>query len=178
MALIVVIGTALAPRSLWGLFSFIAAVLLFIVALSHLPLKRILSRVLILEPLVAGVALLSLFQHRGLEVFLGLIVKSTLCLVTMIILSGTTSFSDLLAALRKLRVPSILITTLALTFRYLFLLLDELERMRSARTSRTFSERRHQRWHMLATTVAQLFIRTSLRAERVYGAMCARGWKS
>ena len=69
MALIVVIGTALAPRSLWGLFSFIAAVLLFIVALSHLPLKRILSRVLILEPAGRRSGIVVLFPAPGIGSF-------------------------------------------------------------------------------------------------------------
>ena len=70
-----------------------------------------------------------------------------------------------------------LITTIALMHRYLFVLVDESERMRRARASRTFTRGRRFHWHTLATVVGQLFIRASERAERIYDAMCARGWK-
>jgi energy-coupling factor transporter transmembrane protein EcfT len=49
--------------------------------------------------------------------------------------------------------------------------------MRRARASRTFTLRRRFQWHTLATVVGQLFVRASERAERIYDAMCARGWK-
>ena len=85
---------------------------------------------------------------------------------------------DLLSGLRSLRIPGLLVTTLALTYRYLFLLVDEMERMQRARRSRTFTRHRLQAWRSLATVIAQLFVRTSERAERIYAAMCARGWKT
>jgi cobalt/nickel transport system permease protein len=75
------------------------------------------------------------------------------------------------------RVPGLLITTIALMHRYLFVLADEAERMRRARASRTFARRRRFHWHTLASVAGQLFIRASERAERIYDAMCARGWK-
>jgi cobalt/nickel transport system permease protein len=74
-------------------------------------------------------------------------------------------------------VPGLLVTTLALMHRYLFVLANEMERMRRARLSRTFTRRRRVRWQTLATVVGQLFVRASERAERIYDAMCARGWK-
>ena len=76
-----------------------------------------------------------------------------------------------------MRVPGLLITTIALMHRYLFVLADEAERMRRARASRTFTRDRRARWQTLSTVVGQLFVRASERAERIYDAMCARGWK-
>jgi energy-coupling factor transporter transmembrane protein EcfT len=32
-------------------------------------------------------------------------------------------------------------------------------------------------WRLLATVIGQLFVHTTERAERIYMAMCARGWK-
>ena len=61
--------------------------------------------------------------------------------------------------------------------RYLFVLVEEAERMRRARASRTFKPRRGARWHAMSTVVGQFFVRASERAERIYDAMCARGWK-
>jgi cobalt/nickel transport system permease protein len=100
-----------------------------------------------------------------------------LCLFTVILVSNTTPFNEVLRVLRRVRVPGLLVTTVALMHRYLFVLVDESERMRRARASRTFARGRRFRWQTLATVIGQLFIRASERAERIYDAMCARGWK-
>jgi len=104
-------------------------------------------------------------------------VRSSLCLLTVILVANTTPFSETLRVLKRVRVPALLITTIALMHRYLFVLADEAERMRRARASRTFTPQRHFHWHALSTVVGQLFVRASERAERIYDAMCARGWK-
>jgi len=106
-----------------------------------------------------------------------MLAKSTLCLFSIILLNSTTRFTDLLQVFRRLRVPALLVVTLALMHRYLFVLVDETARLRRARRSRTFTTGRVFGWHLTATVAAQLFVRTSERAERVYAAMCARGWK-
>ena len=103
--------------------------------------------------------------------------KSTICLLTIILVSNTTPFSRILRVLKAAHVPSLLTTTIALMHRYLFVLVEEAERMRRARASRTFTHRRGARWQALSTVVSQLFVRASERAERIYDAMCARGWK-
>ena len=120
---------------------------------------------------------MSLFQPGGLSVFFLLIARSTICLLIMTILTITTPFPDLMNALKWLRIPSLMITTIALTYRFLFVLRDELQTMRRARAARTFSRKKSKLWLTLSVTVAHLFERSSERAERVYGAMCARGWK-
>jgi cobalt/nickel transport system permease protein len=95
----------------------------------------------------------------------------------MILLSATTPFSGLLRVMQRLGVPWLLVTTLALMYRYLFVLANEAERMRRARASRTFTRQRCHLWRSLGTLLGQLFVRTSERSERIYAAMCARGWK-
>jgi cobalt/nickel transport system permease protein len=62
-------------------------------------------------------------------------------------------------------------------YRYLSVLVDEAERMQRARASRTFTRRRSHLWQSLGTVLGQLFVRSTERAERIYAAMCARGWK-
>jgi cobalt/nickel transport system permease protein len=56
-------------------------------------------------------------------------------------------------------------------------LADESERMRRARASRTFTRGRRFQWQTLASVAGLLFVRAAERAERIYAAMCARGWK-
>ena len=129
-----------------------------------------------LEPLALGVGGLAMFQPHGGWNFVTMLAKTTLCLLTMILLSSTTPFSALLDVMKRARVPDILVSILALMYRYLFVLVDEAQRMRRARASRTFRPGHWWRWHALATVIGQLFVRSTERAERIYAAMIARGW--
>jgi cobalt/nickel transport system permease protein len=168
----------LLPRTAWWAYAAIGALLVVLAFITRANLRQMLVRLLLLEPFVLGIALLALLRPGGAALFLSMLAKSTLCLACMILLTATTRFSDLLAVLWRLRVPSLLVTTLALMHRYLFVLLEEMERMQRARRSRTFVAGRSSAWRNSAQVAGQLFVRTSERAERVYLAMCARGWKT
>ena len=154
-----------------------AAVIGGLLAVSQIPLWFLLKRLLLLEPLVLGVAGLMWFQPDGGKIFALVMFKANLCLLTTILLSNTTPFAELLRVLQRLRMPWVFVTTLTLMHRYLFVLRDEAERMRRARASRTFTRGRRFQWLALSSVLGQLFVRASERAERIYNAMCARGWK-
>jgi cobalt/nickel transport system permease protein len=175
LALLILIVTL--PIALYGLFAVILVFLCTVAVLSRIPLSFLLKRMLLLEVFALTVSLLSLLQPDGILVFTRLVLKSSLCLFTIVLFSNTTPFAKLLEALRKWRVPALLITLLALMYRYLFVLIDEMERMQRARTSRTFVRKRALLWRSLATIMSQLFIRSTGRAERIFAAMCSRGWQ-
>jgi cobalt/nickel transport system permease protein len=177
LALATAVASVAVPLARWWAFVAIGVGLALVAAASRVPASFVLGRLLLLEPLAAGVALLSIFQPHGTLVAVSIVVRSTLCLAAMILLTNTTPFADLLRALRGLRVPGLLLTVLALMYRYLFVLIDEAERMQRARRSRSFSGRRAHAWASLSTLAGQLFVRSSERAERIYAAMCARGWR-
>lgn len=172
-----VLASVLFPRTAWPAYAGMGAGLLLVALLTSVPLRHLGRRLLLAEPFAIGVAVLALLQDHGLQVFLAMLAKSTLCLFCIVLLNSTTRFTELLQVFRRMRVPALLIVTLALMHRYLFVLVDEAARLRRARRSRTFTTARVFGWHLTATVAAQLFIRTSERAERVYTAMCARGWK-
>ncbi len=176
-ALVIIVATVLAPIRWQPWFFGVAVALVLMAGLSRLPLFFLFRRMLVLSPFVLGVVLVNAFHPAGRDRWLAVAVKSVLCLLTVILVSNTTPFSQILRVLKSIRVPSLLITTIALMHRYLFVLMDESERMRRARASRTFTRGRRFHWNTLATVVGQLFIRASERAERIYDAMCARGWK-
>lgn len=176
-ALIIVILVVTMPFSFPLVHALLAVLLLTIALLSRIPTGFLARRLLLLEPFAVGAALLSLFQVNGLAVFTALVIKSTLCLLTMILLANSTPFSDLLNLLKRWRFPALLVTTLALMYRYLFLLIDEAERMNRARASRTFAAGRRRSWHVAGTVIGQLAVRSTERAERIYSAMRARGWR-
>ncbi len=176
-ALGIVLGAVTVPADVPAFFFAAACVLGATAVLSRIPARFLLTRLLMLEPLALGVAVLSLLRPDGWTAFLSILLKSTLSLFAMILLSNTTRFADLLGVLRSLRIPRVLITILALMYRYLFVLIDEAERMGRARESRSPGSGRVARWRAAAGLIGQLFVRSSERAERIYAAMSARGWK-
>jgi len=119
-ALALVLTVVLLPPSRPVYLAAVAVVLLAVAGLSRIPWPALAWRVVVLEPFVLGVAVLALFQPGGWRLFLVLIAKSTLCLLTMVLLSNTTPFSDLLHVAKAWRMPPLLVTTLSLMYRYLF----------------------------------------------------------
>jgi cobalt/nickel transport system permease protein len=176
-ALVLILTVVLLPRERWPVLVAVALFLVALVFASRISWWFLAKRLVLLEPLVLGVAGLMLFQPDGWSRCALALAKANLCLLTTLLLSCTTPATELLQVLKHLRVPWLFITTLTLMHRYLFVLADEAERMRRARASRTFTPRRRFQWRLLATVVGQLFVRASERAERIYDAMCARGWK-
>jgi cobalt/nickel transport system permease protein len=176
-AMILVLTVVLLPRTALTGLMIVGAVVAGLLAVSQIPLWHLVKRLLLLEPLVLGVAGLMLFQPGGAKIFAVVMFKANLCLLTTVLLANTTPFTELVRVLQRLRVPWLFVTTLTLMHRYLFVLADETERMRRARASRTFTRGRRFQWQTLSSVVGQLFVRATERAERIYNAMCARGWK-
>jgi cobalt/nickel transport system permease protein len=172
-----ILATIITPIHYWFIFAFIIFLYSAVLILSNIPFLFATKRLLFAEPFVIGVALLSLFKPDGGATFFAVVLKSSLSVFGLILYSNTTPFSDVLQLLRRGRFPDLLITILALMYRYLFVLIDETERMQRARASRTFTRNQSHLWQMRSSIIAQLFVRSTERAERIYAAMRARGWK-
>ena len=176
-ALALVLAVVVLPREYWMALPAVAVVLGLLFIISRISPWILVKRLLLLEPMVLGVAGLMLLQPDGAARCALAMGKANLCLLTTLLLAQTTPATEMLRLLQRLRVPWLFITTLTLLHRYLFVLGDEAERMRRARASRTFLRSRRFQWRALSSVVGQLFLRASERAERIYDAMCARGWK-
>jgi cobalt/nickel transport system permease protein len=175
--LLLIAFTALLPRRPDSLYLIPAAVLILLWALTRMPFMFVIRRLVIAELFIIGIALLSLVHPASTPIFVSALLKSNLCVLAMLVLIWTTPFLEILQELRRWRVPAVMLTTLALMYRYLPVLAEEARRMSRARASRTFSSRRRLSWNNVALVIGQLFIRSADRAERIYLAMCARGWK-
>lgn len=114
--------------------------------------------------------------NEGLAMFLNIAAKAYLCSLSMLLLILSTNFLNLLKALEKLKAPSILIMIISFMYRYLFVLEDELMRMKRAKDSRSVAGSRWFHARALANMLGVLFVRAYERAEDVYLAMCARGF--
>jgi len=173
-----IVSIALLPRHLDTIYWIPSLILLTLWFVSRMTCRYVLRRLLVVEFFIVGIGLLSLFTPSAAPIFLSAFVKSNLCALTLLLLTWTTPFHEILLVLRDLRIPAVMLTTLALLCRYLPVLADESKRMQRARASRTFSRRRFGAWRNVASTIAQLFVRSSDRADRIFLAMCARGWKA
>ncbi len=172
-----VIAVALFPRRPSPVYVMPAAVVLLLWGWCRMPLLYTFRRLLVVEFFILGIGLLSLLTPGATPVFLAAVIKSNLCVIAMLLLTWTTPFHQILQVLRRLRLPGVMLTTLALMYRYLPLLAEESRRMQRARASRTFSTKRLLVWKNLSAIIGRLFIRSADRAERIYLAMCARGWR-
>ena len=166
----------------WTALGVEGLLLAFVVGLAGIPPRELARRWLAFFVLVGFLTLMvapanpARAQYGLWVVASTILVKNSLALVTMLVLAGTTPFHKLLAALRKLGVPPVLVATLQFMDRYRHVLMDELDRMTTARRARTFDRRDSLAWSLLTGLIGMLFLRTFERAERVHGAMIARGW--
>ena len=175
--LALVTGTALMPLAWWPWHTGVVALLLTVVISARLALRPLGLRLLWLSPFVACAAVASLWHGPTGPGWLTVAVRGGVCLLTVLVFAAVTPFGALPGVLRRVGVPALLVTTMALMHRYLFVLVDESDRMRRARASRTLVRRRGLGWGMPAEVIGRLFVRASERAGRIYLAMCARGWK-
>ncbi|MHB8125700.1 MAG: cobalt ECF transporter T component CbiQ [Desulfitobacteriaceae bacterium] len=156
-------------------------------ALAELPVKPILKRVLLVAPLIIGIGILNpLFDHqlfwlggiaisRGWITFFSIFLKCGLTVTAALLLIATTGMDKLAGALRMLKIPRLFVLQLLLTYRYISVLMEEVILILRAYSLRAPKQKGIHRnvWGSLA---GQLILRTFDRAQRVYEAMCLRGF--
>jgi len=183
---LVVVST---PREEFWAFGVYAGLLVVVAALASVPPAFIARRLVVEVPFLAF-ALLIPFVAQGPQVdVLGLTVsesgvlaawnivaKGTLGVVSSILLAATTDARDLIVALQRLRVPSLLVEITSFMVRYGDVVADEMRRMRIARESRGFQARHLGHIPVIAHSAGALFIRSYERGERVHLAMLSRGY--
>ncbi|PVX24435.1 MAG: cobalt ECF transporter T component CbiQ [Candidatus Bathyarchaeum sp.] len=88
----------------------------------------------------------------------------------------TTTMTDILITLRRIRVPLILIEMSLLIYRYIFLLLEIATQMNTAQELRLGHSGWKNKIRSTALLAGNLFIRTLEQGERTFTAMSARGY--
>jgi len=170
------------PVGWWRPLAAEALALSFVVGLSGVPPRALLARWLGFFVLVGFLALMVAPAHpKRAELGLGVVLltilaKNSLAFLATLVLVSVTPFRKLLAAMRRLGMPLVLVATLQFMYRYLHVLADELDRMVKARRSRTFRRTGRLDWGLLSSLIGVLFVRAFERGERVHAAMIARGW--
>ncbi len=106
-----------------------------------------------------------------------LTVKSNAILLALIALLASQSFATLGQALHRLRAPEKLVFLLMLTYRYVFVIEQEYQKIHRAVKIRGFQPATSlHAYKTFAYVIGMLFVRASNRADRVYRAMQCRGF--
>jgi cobalt/nickel transport system permease protein len=188
---VLIIACVSTPPQDWWSFAIYAGLVVIIANASRLPVKYMVTRLLVVIPFVLVVALFVPFMNKGgtiydlgpfsvsehgLLVLWNVTVKALISVACLVVLSSTTPFGDLMHGFERLHAPKFFTTVAAFMYRYVFIIVDQAERMSRARDSRNFRGR--WLWHarVIGYMVASLFLRSQERAERVYQAMSARGF--
>jgi cobalt/nickel transport system permease protein len=196
-----VLALALVPAGQWWAIALLVVLLWGTILQSRVGLWFILRQALVALPFaLVGFTLAftrpgaPLFQiplgfatltvtDAGLVAFLSVVLKSWLSVQAALLLTMTTHFTDLLHGLQGLRLPTILVAILSFAYRYLFVLVDEAQRLLRARECRS-AELPGRRsggstlWQatVVGRMVGTLFLRAYERSERIYVAMLSRGY--
>jgi cobalt/nickel transport system permease protein len=120
----------------------------------------------------------------GLVRFSSILIKSWLSVQVAVLLAATTPFPDLVNGMRALRLPRVLVAIVSFMWRYIFVLVDEVMRLRRARAARSAVQPGRKsggslswRARVAGGMAGNLFIRSYARSERIYQAMAARGYQ-
>jgi len=161
--------------SLLLLFAFSSALVLA----SGVPLRHLRSVLALAAPFVVFPALALLLTNGPLPA-LAMALRVAASVLALAVLTTTTPMFHLLRALRWYRMPALLSSLVLFTYRFIFVLLDELERMSLARRARGFTGRGHllsrEVFRTLSFTAGMTFVRAHARAMRIYDALLARGY--
>lgn len=164
---------------------------LFIVAwasMGSVSLRWLIKKLAIPVTLLAIFGLANIFFDRRLQgsvlgitftsgflSWCSIVLRAFLSLGIVLLLMATTGIVRLSRALAALKVPQIVVTTLLLLYRYIFVLSDEALRMNRARNSRSFGKRGLE-ISTASALLGQLLTRSLSRADRIHNAMIARGF--
>jgi cobalt/nickel transport system permease protein len=179
------------PIRHWPVYAACAAALVAVAIAARIPAATIWRRARVILPPILLVAVFIPFlrgggathdlgpftvSDAGLAVLGAVTAKATIGTVSGVLLGATTSFPAVLRGLEALRVPRLFTVIATFMYRYLFVVVEELHRMRIALAARAYSPSHALQARPIGGAVNALFLRTYARGERVHQAMLSRGY--
>lgn len=148
-------------------------------AISSVPPAHIGKRYLLTLPFIFF-ASLTIYLTAGFSQSVSMFMRISTCVLALILLSSTTQFFDLLKGLQRLKAPGLLVSLLLLTYRYFFVVVDELQRMSLARKARGFGKGKHllhkRSMQIISFTAGMVLVRSYERGNRLYDSLLSRGY--
>jgi cobalt/nickel transport system permease protein len=200
VTLATIVAIAALPPGAWISYLFCLTAVVFIIGLSRVRPVLIVKRSLVAIPFalvaftliftVEGTPLASLrlgnwsvtASSEGTIAFFSILIKAWLSVLVATLLVTTTAFPGVVAAMRSLRVPRVIVSVISFMYRYIFVIADEALRLHRAREARSANPRGESvgsiAWKakVLGGMIGSLFLRSYERSERIYSAMLSRGF--
>lgn len=200
LTLLVIISNVLIPDGGFLALGSVWALLLLVNQLAGIPPAYLFTRSAIVLPFTLA-AFTTVFSTQGEVIFTlpwseitatdqglvhfgTIVLRSWISVQAAILLTATTEFPDLIHALRHLKIPGVLVAIVSFMYRYLFVLLEEVRRLITARTARSARSEGSSaglspllNLKISGSMVGQLFLRSVERSERIYQAMLSRGYR-
>ncbi|MBZ5672779.1 MAG: energy-coupling factor transporter transmembrane protein EcfT [Acidobacteriia bacterium] len=161
------------PAAQWA-FAAYAIMLIIAVHSARLPILGLAGRAALVLPFSATFALLTWWSGDTLRA-LALAEKSFLSGMAALLLVATTPLTGWTAALESWRAPRMLILVIQFVYRYLFVIAEQAQRMRWAAVCR--GSHKTGGFRLATGLVGVLFARSWQRADGIYHAMLARGFR-
>lgn len=112
---------------------------------------------------------------HGWVTFISILLRGLLSFQAVILMVLTTGFLDIFNMMRRLGFPSVLCIQMMLSYRYLFVILEEAISMRRAREARGYGRNSYP-FSMWGRFIGQLLIKSVRKASNIHKAMKARGF--
>ena len=180
------------PLAAWPVFAACALTLVAVAVTARVPAAIVWRRARVVLPLILFVAAFLPFfrsggaahhlgpftvSDAGLAVLATVALKATIGTVSAVLLGATTTFPAVLRGLEAMHMPRLFTLIAAFMYRYLFVIVEEVQRMRAALAARAYRPRHALQAAAIGRASSALFVRTYGRGERVYLAMLARGYR-
>ncbi len=161
-------------RGAYWIYGFIV---LIIALSSHVPFSFLLTRSALVLPFSVLIIIVNFFSGNfSLNHMIETLFKSLFSIFTLLLLTSTTPFHEILKQLSNWGAPKLFIIILAFMYRYFFLLVGEIEALERAVRMRHSSVSGWKRITTNANIIGMLLVRSFERAENVYRAMRMRGF--
>lgn len=200
LTLAFIVAVTAVPHGAWPSFLLLLLVIGFTIVVSRTAPFIILKRSMVALPF-ALVAVTLVFTTKGDPLltfklaswsvsitdqgsiaFASILIKAWLAVLMATLLSATTTFPELLFAMRALRLPKVIVSIVSFMYRYIFVIADEALRLQRAKEARSANPQGKGggsllwRAKVLGGMIGSLFLRSYERSERIYAAMLSRGF--
>lgn len=172
--LVFLVALATTPTAMHFTMSGYGLLILLAVAGAGLPIAKVLVRAAVVLPFAGMFALVAIVTGDVARA-ISLAEKSYLSSLAVLWVVGTTPLPEILRALGQLGAPKVALTVIQFLYRYLFVLIDQAQRMRLASLCRGGrGNRTGPLFQAAAAALGVLFGRSYGRAEGIHHAMLSR----
>ncbi|AEH61773.1 cobalt ABC transporter, inner membrane subunit CbiQ [Methanosalsum zhilinae DSM 4017] len=153
----------------------------FVFRYLRFPALFIFTIIVVMAFTVEGRPLLDLhyisITQEGIDIGSLIFFRAIAALILAFLMLATSRFDEIIKAMYMLKVPGVMVQIITFSYRYIFVILDELHTLKRSMYARGFNLKLNMySLSVLGNMVGMLLIKSYDRGERVYRSMIARGY--